>query len=152
MIYPALGVRIPAATTKGKGTALLDNIHVHRFARAAVSADFKELLSARRERLSEDLAHGRTRSRYFPVLSVLAPVMTQAEGEITYPGDPMCLYAALSVSVHNAVHDAGPLELAEHYNDLAPEWTRFPGTGYRLAAANDGYRPYTESPNTDQTV
>ncbi|MEV7005874.1 radical SAM protein [Streptosporangium sp. NPDC051022] len=110
------------------------------------------MLSARRERLAEDLAHGRVDSRYFPVLAVLAPVMTQSEGEITYPGDPMCLYAALSVAVHNAVHDAGPLERAGHYNDVAPRWTRFPDRDYRMSAGHDGYRPHTESPNTDQTV
>ncbi|XTZ13624.1 B12-binding domain-containing radical SAM protein [Micromonospora echinospora] len=86
------------------------------------------------------------------MLSVLAPVMTQAEGEITYPGDPMCLYGALSVAVHNAVHDAVPLDRAKHYNDLAPRWTRFPDVGYRLAAGHDGYRAYGDDPNTDQTV
>ncbi|MEU0243030.1 GMC oxidoreductase [Streptomyces sp. NPDC006235] len=78
--------------------------------------------------------------------------MTQSEGEITYPGDPMCLYAALSVAVHRAVADAGPLEKASHYTDLAPEWTRFPGKEYRLSAGGDGFRPYGELPNTDQTV
>lgn len=78
--------------------------------------------------------------------------MTQSEGEITYPGDPMCLYAALSLAVHRAVHDAGPVELAEHYNDLAPEWCRFPTVQYRLATGHSGYRPYGEDPNTDQTI
>ncbi|MFB7785191.1 B12-binding domain-containing radical SAM protein [Streptomyces vinaceus] len=78
--------------------------------------------------------------------------MTQAEGEITYPGDPMCLYAALSVAVHRAVDDAGPLQDAVHYNDLAPEWTRFPSKAYRMSASDDGYRPYERDPNTDQTV
>ncbi|GAA3121325.1 B12-binding domain-containing radical SAM protein [Streptosporangium carneum] len=131
---------------------MLENVHVHRFPQTTVSAGFKELLSARRERLAADLAHGRIPDRYFPVLSVLAPVMTQPEGEITYPGDPMCLYAALSVAAHNAVHDAGPLELARHYNDMAPRWTRFPGVDYRLSVGHDGYRPYVEAPNTDQTV
>jgi radical SAM superfamily enzyme YgiQ (UPF0313 family) len=142
----------PRRTGRLLGGTLPENIHVHRFPRAAFSADFKELLAVRRERLSSALARGAARSRYFPVLSVLAPVMTQAEGEITYPGDPMCLYAALSVSVHNAVRDAGPLDLAEHYNDLAPEWTRFPDAEYRFSVDGDGIRAYGESPNTDQTV
>ncbi|MFD0888036.1 hypothetical protein ACFQ08_26140, partial [Streptosporangium algeriense] len=131
---------------------MLNEIHVHRFPEGTVSSGFEELLSARRKRLSEDLALGRIPHRTFPVLAVLAPVMTQAEGEITYPGDPMCLYAALSVTVRNAVRDAGPLEQAGHYNDLAPGWTRFPDRSYRMSVGEDGYRPYTGSPNTDQTV
>ncbi|MFF4411166.1 B12-binding domain-containing radical SAM protein [Streptosporangium sp. NPDC001559] len=125
---------------------MLNEIHVHRFPGGTVSSGFEELLSARRKRLSEDLALGRLPHRNFPVLAVLAPVMTQAEGEITYPGDPMCLYAALSVAVRNAVRDAG------HYNDLAPGWTRFPDPSYRMSVGEDGYRPYTDSPNTDETV
>ncbi|MFC6080467.1 B12-binding domain-containing radical SAM protein [Sphaerisporangium aureirubrum] len=109
-------------------------------------------LRSRRRRLAGLLAAGDEVDRYFPVLSVLAPVMTQAEGEITYPGDPMCLYGALSVAVHNAVRDAGPLAASRHYNDLAPRWTRFPSKAYRLAAPSDGYRPATADPNTDQTA
>lgn len=111
-----------------------------------------QLRASRRARLAEQLHNRQRPDRWFPVLSVLAPVMTQAEGEITYPGDPMCLYAALSVTVHNAVHDAGPLELARHYNDLAPRWTRFPSLAYRLCVGHDGFRAYGDDPNTDETV
>ncbi|PID55382.1 MAG: B12-binding domain-containing radical SAM protein [Micrococcales bacterium] len=78
--------------------------------------------------------------------------MTQAEGEITYPGDPMCLYSALSVAVHRAVQDAGPLDSAQHYNDLAPRWTRFPNHAYRMSVGHDGFRAPTSDPNTDETV
>nr|WP_232328057.1 radical SAM protein [Kibdelosporangium sp. MJ126-NF4]CEL16411.1 Radical SAM domain protein [Kibdelosporangium sp. MJ126-NF4]CTQ90363.1 Radical SAM domain protein [Kibdelosporangium sp. MJ126-NF4] len=127
-------------------------IRVRRVANTGMSAEFKDRLAERRERLAKQLAAEQSGTRYLPVLSVLAPVMTQSEGEITYPGDPMCLYSALSVAVHHAVHDAGPLESAEHYNDLAPEWTKFPDTAYRLAAGQEGYRPYGTDPNTDQTV
>ncbi|WP_457034057.1 B12-binding domain-containing radical SAM protein [Kitasatospora sp. P5_F3] len=124
----------------------------HRAAQAPDAEAFQERRLARRRRLSEDLADGRTETRYFPVLSVLAPVMTQSEGEITYPGDPMCLYAALSLAVHRAVDDAGPLAESTHYTDLAPEWTRFPAKKYRLSVGGDGYRTYGVAPNTDQTV
>lgn len=121
---------------------------------------FTESLRSRRENLAQRLAGDRALHRYFPVLSVLAPVMTQSEGEITYPGDPMCLYSALSATVHRSVADAGPLRTARHYNDLAPRWTRLPSKQYRLAASADGYRPYPRDtdpdagggPNTDQTV
>ncbi|MFQ6197676.1 B12-binding domain-containing radical SAM protein [Streptomyces sp. NPDC000405] len=113
---------------------------------------FLERCRRRRARLADDLGAAPNRTRYFPVLAVLAPVMTQAEGEITYPGDPMALYAALSVAVHRAVHDAGPLEDATHYNDLAPEWTAFPSKAYRASVGHDGVRPYGAAPNTDQMV
>jgi radical SAM superfamily enzyme YgiQ (UPF0313 family) len=125
---------------------------MHRPGVAADPAAFQELRRQRRRQLTEDLASGRSRTRYFPVLSVLAPVMTQSEGEITYPGDPMALYAALSVAVHRAVDDAGPLEQARHYNDLAPEWKAFPSKEYRATASSEGFRPYGTEPNTDQTV
>ena len=41
--------------------------------------------------------------RSFPVLSILAPVMSTNEGKIEFPGDPMCLYSALSYAVDQAV-------------------------------------------------
>ncbi|MEU1285666.1 radical SAM protein [Kitasatospora sp. NPDC005856] len=128
------------------------DIQMHRPGEVSDLDAFRERRLTRRSRLLDDLASARTDTRYFPVLSVLAPVMTQSEGEITYPGDPMCLYTALSAAVHRAVADAGPLEEAVHYSDLAPEWTRFPSKEYRLSASDDGYRAYGTSPNTDQTV
>ena len=127
-------------------------IQMHQADEVFDMAAFQEERASRRWRLSDDLAMERVKSRYFPVISVLAPVMTQSEGEITYPGDPMALYAALSVAVHRAVEDAGPLEHAKHYNDLAPEWTGFPSKEYRVSVSSDGYRRYVASPNTDQTV
>ncbi|MFF1351332.1 B12-binding domain-containing radical SAM protein [Streptomyces sp. NPDC058322] len=76
-------------------------------------------------------------ARSFPVLAALAPVMTSPEGEITYPGDPMCLYAALSVAVDSALRsariDAGrPQETP--FNDLCPAWQCPPTKENRLAA------------------
>lgn len=126
--------------------------HMHEPGNTSDLTLFRERRKSRRNELAERLERSGDETRYFPVLSVLAPVMTQPEGEITYPGDPMCLYAALSVAVHRAVADAGPLEKASHYTDLAPEWIRFPDKEYRLSAGGDGYRPYGEQPNTDQTV
>lgn len=127
-------------------------IETRRCPRTGVSPDLDRHRAHRRAELAEQLRTGRRADRWFPVLSVLAPVMTQAEGEITYPGDPMCLYAALSVAVHNAVDDAVPLERARHYNDLAPRWTRLPDMDYRLAVRGDGFRAYGDDPNTDETV
>ncbi|MFF8897146.1 B12-binding domain-containing radical SAM protein [Streptomyces lydicus] len=127
-------------------------VRLHRAGEETDPDAFRARRRTRRKRLAEQLADGSAKTRYFPVLSVLAPVMTQSEGEITYPGDPMCLYTALSLAVHRAVADAGPLADATHYSDLAPEWTRFPDKTYRLSSGDDGYRSYGTSPNTDQTV
>ncbi|MFI9208641.1 B12-binding domain-containing radical SAM protein [Streptomyces sp. NPDC053253] len=129
-----------------------DRAVMHRAGDSVDVASFLERCRRRRARLVDELRTSPARSRYFPVLAVLAPVMTQAEGEITYPGDPMALYAALSVAVHQAVHDAGPLEEATHYNDLAPEWTAFPSKAYRASVGHGGVRPYGAEPNTDQMV
>ncbi|WP_255955070.1 B12-binding domain-containing radical SAM protein [Streptomyces odontomachi] len=74
-------------------------------------------------------------ARRYPVLAVLAPVMTSTEGEITYPGDPMCLYAALSVAVDHALlsarQGAGP---HVPFSDLCPDWGEVPSRPERLAA------------------
>ncbi|MFD6624419.1 B12-binding domain-containing radical SAM protein [Streptomyces diastaticus] len=125
---------------------------MHRAGDVADLDAFQELRKKRRAELSDDLNSGRVEGRYFPLLSVLAPVMTQSEGEITYPGDPMALYAALSVATHKAVHDAGPLEKAQHYTDVAPQWTAFPSNEYRATVSDLGFRSYGPNPNTDQTV
>ncbi|WP_206737005.1 radical SAM protein [Streptomyces sp. GZWMJZ-114] len=129
-----------------------DRTVMHGVGDSIDAESFLERCRRRRARLADDLRAAPDRTRYFPVLAVLAPVMTQAEGEITYPGDPMALYAALSVAVHQAVHDAGPLEDATHYNDLAPEWTAFPTKAYRASVGHEGVRPYGAAPNTDQMV
>src|ERR1700733_13257989 len=39
--------------------------------------------------------------RSYPVIAVLAPVLSTHENKIEFPGDPMCLYAALSVAVES---------------------------------------------------
>jgi hypothetical protein len=76
-------------------------------------------------------------TRAFPVLAALAPVMTSPEGEITYPGDPMCLYAALSVAVDSALKSAriaadGSEDLP--FTDLCPDWHCPPSKERRLSA------------------
>ncbi len=94
-------------------------------------------------------------ARSFPVLSILAPVMTTAEKTIEYPGDPMCLYAALSVAVAEA-HKAynSPFAPEDPYNDLCPRWGPFPSLEYRQQVEDSGIRASygVAQPNTDQTV
>lgn len=92
-------------------------------------------------------------ARRFPVLAALAPVMTSTEGEITYPGDPMCLYAALSVTIDEAITSAGRgPEVDAPFPDLCPDWGRAPETGYRRHAEHGprSWRP--DDPNSDTTV
>ncbi|MGV9255680.1 B12-binding domain-containing radical SAM protein [Streptomyces sp. NPDC003697] len=61
--------------------------------------------------------------------------MTSTEGEITYPGDPMCLYAALSVAVDHALRSARRgAGSGSPFSDLCPDWGAVPSRRDRLAA------------------
>ena len=92
--------------------------------------------------------------RSFPVLAIQAPVMTTQEGKIEYPGDPMCLYSALSVAVDQAVKaKQTALGEGDPYNDLCPQWGNLPSQEYRLSANDSGIRDYSDPLlNTDQTI
>lgn len=93
-------------------------------------------------------------TRTFPVLSILAPVMSTNEGKIEFPGDPMCLYSALSYAVDQAVKTrrVGICEGAP-YNDLCPQWGELPSAEYRASVDINGIREYQGALlNTDQTV
>jgi radical SAM superfamily enzyme YgiQ (UPF0313 family) len=99
-----------------------------------------------------ELAAWHTRS--YPVLAIHVPVMTTLEGKIEYPGDPMCLYSALSLAVDQSVR-ARQANLAadDPFNDLCPRWGRLPSREYRFAASEGGVRAYGDAdPTTDQTV
>lgn len=93
-------------------------------------------------------------ARAFPVLAALAPVMTSPEGEITYPGDPMCLYSALSVAVDSSLRSAqhgvgGPQ--GSPFSDLCPDW-RCPPTKESRLAAQHGLRFGAEGGGTPDTA
>jgi len=93
-------------------------------------------------------------ARSYPVLAVLAPVMSTSEDKIEFPGDPMCLYNALCYAVDQAVQareqgitDKGP------YNDLCPQWGYRPSQEYRASVDDNGIREYSAPLlNSDQTV
>lgn len=108
-----------------------------------------------RQGLTADQPTEQWLARSFPVLSILAPVMTTAEKTIEYPGDPMCLYAALSVATAEA-HRAyeTPFSTEDPYNDLCPRWGPFPSLEYRQQVEASGIRAdyNVPHPNTDQTV
>ena len=101
-------------------------------------------------------------ARTYPVLAILAPVMTTQQDTIEYPGDPMCLYSALSVAVDQVVkaRSAGlipdgqaPAQGNYIYNDLCPQWGMLPSRAYRLQASDSGIRDYAAAClTTDQTI
>ena len=102
--------------------------------------------------LTEEENHWLARS--YPVLAVLAPVMSTSEDKIEFPGDPMCLYNALSYAVDQSIQ-AREQGLAENnpYNDLCPQWGYRPSPAYRARVDDNGIRDYSASLlNTDQTV
>jgi radical SAM superfamily enzyme YgiQ (UPF0313 family) len=80
--------------------------------------------------------------RAFPILAALAPAITDVESEVTYPGDPVCLYTALSVMVSRATASAAmPPGPEAPYSDLYPECYRPPGSACRSHVHDSGVRP-----------
>ncbi len=93
-------------------------------------------------------------ARSYPVLAVLAPVMSTNEDKIEFPGDPMILYSALSHTIDQVVQarEQG-ISSTSPYNDLCPQWGYLPTDDYRQNVGDNGIRQY-DAPllNTDQTV
>ena len=93
-------------------------------------------------------------ARSYPVLAVLAPVMSTNEDKIEFPGDPMILYSALSHTIDQVVQ-ARRQGFSSHspYNDLCPQWGYLPSDEYRQGVDDNGIRQY-DAPllNTDQTI
>jgi len=93
-------------------------------------------------------------ARSYPVLAILAPVMSTNEDKIEFPGDPMILYSALSHTIDQVVQARQQgLTHTSPYNDLCPQWGYLPTDEYRLHVDDNGIRQY-DAPllNTDQTV
>ncbi len=121
-------------------------------------------LSGRRQALLEQVCNGHVpaledenhewKARSYPVLSILAPVMTTSAGKIEFPGDPMCLYAALSYAVDQVVQTRRRGICVEApYNDFCPQWGELPSAEYRAQVDTNGIRQYGGCLlNTDQTV
>lgn len=93
-------------------------------------------------------------ARSYPVLSILAPVMSTSEGKIEFPGDPMGLYSALSYAVDQVVKTRKMgLVHGAPYPDLCPQWGHLPSNEYRSQVDTNGIRQYDgQLLNTDQTV
>jgi radical SAM superfamily enzyme YgiQ (UPF0313 family) len=121
---------------------------------------FNAFLTARRNELARLIqttssdASTDWQTRTFPVIGILAPVMTTHEDKIEFPGDPMCLYSALSYSVDQVVK-AKELGIGPEspYNDLCPQMGILPSREYRASVPSHGIRDYSRGPlNTDQII
>ncbi|MBI5952512.1 MAG: radical SAM protein [Chloroflexi bacterium] len=131
-----------------------------------VTTEIKDILFERRKALQRRLEslpldaelteeENKWLARSYPVLAILAPVMSTHEEKIEFPGDPMCLYGALSVAVDQAVQAraSGLGEGSSPYNDLCPRWGEYPSPQYRRTVSESGIRQYDgRLLNTDQTV
>jgi radical SAM superfamily enzyme YgiQ (UPF0313 family) len=131
----------------------------------SLSLDLRLHLDARQEELCQYIRdfHGNPSlsseenewlARSYPVLAVLAPVMSTNEDKIEFPGDPMILYSALSHTIDQVVQarEQGVTPVSP-YNDLCPQWGYLPSDEYRQNVDDNGIRQYdTPLLNTDQTV
>jgi radical SAM superfamily enzyme YgiQ (UPF0313 family) len=131
----------------------------------SLSSDLRQNLDARQEELRQyiqsftgnpalSVEENTWLARSFPVLAVLAPVMSTNEDKIEFPGDPMILYSALSHTIDQVVQARGQ-GFSPHspYNDLCPQWGYLPSDEYRRSVDDNGIRQY-DAPllNSDQTV
>jgi radical SAM superfamily enzyme YgiQ (UPF0313 family) len=120
---------------------------------------FQDMLLLRKLQLAGlmEQAVGREASwltRSYPVLGILAPALTSHEGKIEYPGDPMCLYSALSWTIDQVAkskHEG--LSFKSPYNDLCPRLADLPPPEYRARASDSGIREVSGPLlNTDQAI
>ncbi|QUQ65338.1 B12-binding domain-containing radical SAM protein [Kutzneria sp. CA-103260] len=75
------------------------------------------------------------------MLALLAPVSNTGEGVVSYPGDPMCLYGALAVTIDESVRARNSRwEDRDPVRDVYPDWGEYPDDAYRGAVSDDGIR------------
>jgi radical SAM superfamily enzyme YgiQ (UPF0313 family) len=143
------------------------HLHYQNFAQypQSLSLDLRLHLDARQEKLLQYMRdykgdpalsaeENQWLARSYPVLAVLAPVMSTNEDKIEFPGDPMILYSALSHAVDQAVYARKQgITPDSSYNDLCPQWGYLPSVEYRQSVDENGIRQY-DAPllNTDQTI
>ena len=118
----------------------------------SLSLDLRQHLDARQEELRKYIQNftgnptlnaeeNAWLARSYPVLAVLAPVMSTNEDKIEFPGDPMILYSALSHTIDQVVQAHGQ-GFSSHspYNDLCPQWGYLPSDEYRQGVDDNGIR------------
>lgn len=131
----------------------------------SLSLNLRQNLDARQEELRQyirnfkdnpalNIEENEWLARSYPVLAVLAPVMSTNEDKVKFSGNPMNLYSALSHTIDQVVQ-ARQQGFSSHspYNDLCPQWGYLPSDGYRQSVDENGIRQYDAIIlNTDQTV
>ncbi|RCH64198.1 radical SAM protein [Streptomyces sp. SDr-06] len=124
--------------------------------RAAARKALADRIAHRRElfdRAPDNVSHPHTDRYRFPVMAALVPVATSRGGEIAYPGDPMCLYAALSLTVmHSVARFEAGLADEPSLDDVAPDWGRYPDARYRRAEDGPRSTLIADNPTTDGHV
>ncbi|MER5924613.1 B12-binding domain-containing radical SAM protein [Streptomyces mirabilis] len=118
---------------------------------AAASGGKVTELVVRRRRLFT--AHpGEARFTY-PVMAALVPVATSRGGEVAYPGDPMCLYSALTLTIQRSVARLGAgLPEEPSLDDVCPDWGHCPDDDYRRTANGPRTTLIADSRTTDGHV
>lgn len=102
---------------------------------------FQRELTQRRQALGVVSSSELWLKRSYPVLSVLAPVVSTHRNKIEFPGDPMCLYSALSVAIAEAAETkAVGLSPEAPFNDFCPRWGSYPTYEERMAVRSSGVR------------
>ncbi|MGH3858694.1 B12-binding domain-containing radical SAM protein [Actinokineospora sp.] len=127
-----------------------------RTARTDHADRLEQLVTARRHRFgaSAGQAGSNTDEVFrFPVMAALAPVATSRGGEVAYPGDPMCLYAALAVTIQRSARrrESG-LPAAASIDDVYPDWGVYPDLGYRQASSGPREGLIVDNATTDGKV
>lgn len=138
--------------------------HVEQYPQS-LSKEFRQSLEDRQKELRQyiqgsqgdpTLSAGENQwlARSYPVLAVLAPVMSTNEDKIEFPGDPMILYTALSHAIDQVLQARQQgLSPKSPYNDLCPQWGYLPSDDYRQSVDDNGIRQYDDPIlNTDQTL
>lgn len=110
-------------------------------------------LARRRERLAHSSPSAGDAAYRYPIMAALVPVATSRGGEVAYPGDPMCLYAALSLNIARSVgrRTAG-LPAEPDLDDVYPDWGVYPDDEYRRAAGGRRQGLIADNPTTDGKV
>ena len=89
----------------------------------------------------------------FPVMAALAPVASSCGGEVAYPGDPMCLYAALRDSIQRSVERRRlGVPHAPSVDNVYPDWGVYPDMAYRRSATGPRTGLILHSTKTDGKV
>ncbi|MER6104664.1 radical SAM protein [Streptomyces sp. NPDC001832] len=123
---------------------------------SAARQELADRLSHRRELFERagDIAPHPDQDPYlFPIMAALVPVATSRGGEVAYPGDPMCLYSALSLTIERSVARlARGLAVQPSLDDVAPDWGRYPDAAYRRAEGGPRSGLIADSRTTDGHV